>query len=489
VLGLRRSPAEFLLLAAAVALSAAAAFALVEMSPTAGVALAGLPLLALAVVYLVTSGQVVLYAGAIALPITTLPIVSKQILGSLYLQDLIVVVALGALVFAVLLGRDRVPAIPHTPVLGWPLVLFGAAIVAATLRGHYAYGASLIGQPLRLVFYAAIVAGLAGMTTQRMFRLLHVLFYPGAVLALLMALYYLATGGSATDQAGLSTGGTRLLGISTSLYCAGALYLALLNLRLAPRAGARVLHLSMAAVATFGVIVAFGRAAYTAVGLTFLLFFVTSPKLRNAVFSVLPLALPFVILLALAVNNAAPGLGPEIVSRVSSSPEADANVQWRLKATDAVLAEVREQPLFGVGFGRTTHFFLNVKDPTTGIPSAQRIEVGEDPHNGYLYLLAGGGLLALASFALILVVYAIDAVRRYRTNPDPTGRQIILWGSAMLFGFLLNGASGTSFDRPFNVLTIWALLVLPAVVTRDPKAAPVTPGSTQHGGARLVAQA
>jgi O-antigen ligase len=478
-----------LLLAAGAAMSAAAAFALVEVSPAAGAAVALLPLLALAVAYLVTSGQVFLYAAAIVLPITTLPIVGKQIFGSLYLQDVIIVLALGALLAAALLGRDRVPPIPHTPVLGWPLVLFAAAIVAATLRGHYEYGTSLIGQPLRLVVYAAIVVGLVGMTTQRMYRLLHLLFYPGAVLAAFLALYYLATGGSATDQSGLSTGGMRLLGISTSLYCAGALYLALLTRRRTPRAGARLLHLSMAAVATFGVIVGFGRAAYAAVGLVSLVFLISSRRLRNAILSVLPLALPFVVLLAIGVNHAAPGLAPEVVSRVSSPPESDANVQWRLKANRAVLEQVREQPLVGVGFGRTAHFFLNVKDPTTGIPSAERIEIAQDPHNGYLFLWAGGGLAALGSFALILAVYAIDAVRRYRSNSDPIGRLIILWASAMLFGFLLNAASGTSFDSPMNILTIWALLVLPAVVPRVAQAEAVTVGDAPCAGLRRAAPA
>ena len=445
-------------------MAAAAGFVLVEVSPTAAVALTLLPLIALAVVYLITSGQAVLYAAAIALPMSTL--IAAPISGSLYYQDVIAAFALGALIFAKFLGRGRVPPIPRTPVLGWPYVLFAAAILSATLRGHYAYGTALFGQPLRLFFYAVIVAGLVGMTAQKMYRLLLALFYTGAVLAALVALFLLATGGSSEgkDAVPLSTGGARLLGIETSQYCAGALFLALLNLRLAPGLRARALHLSIAAVATFGVVAGFGRAVYTAVALVGVLLFITSRRLRRSVLSIVPVAVPFLVVLAIGVNQAAPKFVDSVADRMLSPPKTDANVQWRLEANRAVLAQVREQPLFGVGFGRGSEFFINVEDRITGITTPQRIEIDQDPHNGYIYLLAGGGLVALGSFVLLLGTFALDAVRRYRRNTDPIARLIILWVCATLFVFLLNAASGPSFGIPENILAIWALLVLPAVV-------------------------
>jgi O-antigen ligase len=485
----RASAAEHLLTATAAAMTAAVALVLVEVGTGAGVALAFLPLLALAAAYVLTSGQIMLYAAAIALPCLTFSAVGKPVMGSLYLPDVIVVCAIGAWAFSTLSGRGRVPSIPHTPVLGWAFVFFAAAIVIATLRGHYAYGASVVGQPLRLIFYAGIVAGLAGMTAQRMHRLLLVLLYPSAVVLALVAIYYLATGGSATDQDVLSTGGTRPFGISTSAYCAGALFFALLNLRLAASARARVLHLGIAVVATFGVVAGFGRAVYTAVALVCLLFILPSPRLRNAVLSVVPLVLPFLVLLAIAVSEGAPDFVDSVASRVSSPPARDADVQWRLKANRVVLAQVREQPIFGVGFGRTSEFFLNVEDRATGISTPQRVEIDQDPHNGYFFLWAGGGLLALGSFALLLGTYAIDAFRRYRSNHDPIGRLIILWGSATLFVFLFNAASGTSFSNPTNVLMIWALLVLPAVVRPAARADSVNLGDALRAGRPWVALA
>jgi O-antigen ligase len=457
------------LTAAAAAVSAATAFVLVEAGPAPAIALAAVPLAALTVVYLLTSGQAVLYAAAIVLPISAAAVVSRPVAGSIYLQDVIAALALAACAFTVLFGRGRVPPLPHTPVLGWPFVLFAAVILSATLRGHYAHGASLMGQPLRLFLYAAIIAGLAGMTVTRLHRLLVALFYPGAAVAALVALYYLVTGGSATDQGVLSTGGTRLLGISTSLYCAGALFLALLNLTLTRTNRERMLDLAVAGIATFGVAAGFGRAAYAGTAIVCTLLFLTSPRLRRSFFGVVPLAVPLLVVLAIGVGKAAPQLAEAVGGRTLSSPEADANVEWRLQANRAVFEQVREQPLFGVGFGKTAEFFRTADDPTTGVPAIERVEIGQDPHNGYIFLLAGGGIAALGSFILLLAVFAGDAIRRYRRNSDPIARLILLWSCATLFVFLLNAASGTSFANAENLLTIWALLVLPAVV--PPRAA------------------
>ena len=169
------------------------------------------------------------------------------------------------------------------------------------------------------------------------------------------------------------------------------------------------------------------------------------------------------------LDAARPDLVEAARQRVSAPPERDVNVQWRIKANEAVYKQIREQPLVGVGFGRTSEFFLDVETSPGGytVPVAQ--EIGQDPHNGYLYLWSGGGLVALGSFLTILTAFAVDVIRRFRRNDDPTARIILLWTSALLFVFLFNAASGTSFENPGNLLTIWTLLLLPAVVTQTPK--------------------
>jgi O-antigen ligase len=463
--------ATFPLLLAALGASLAAAYALVQVGPKAAIALGALPLAALAAGALLTTwGRVALLMSALALPLTGIAALTRPLPlagPAIFLQDVLVVVALAAWAVAALVGRGREaqPPVPRTPVLGWAFALFAAAIVIATMRGHYAYGASLFGQPLRLVLYAAIVVTLAGLTVERLYRLLLGVFYAGTLITTLFALYYIATGTSQTDQFELSTGGARILGISTSLYCAGALFLALLSLRVASPGRARVLHLVVAALALFCIVLGFGRAVYAAVAVVCLLLVVGSRSIRHSILWLVPLAVPFLILLALLVNWAAPELVESVSGRVSSPPATDANVQWRVEASRAVLEQIREQPLVGVGFGRESDFFIEVESESVpGLMVPVRQEGSQDPHNGYLYLWAGGGLAALAAFAFLLAVFAIDAIRRFRASTDPVAQLIVVWAAATLFAFLFNSASGTSFESPMDLLTMWALLVLPAVV-------------------------
>ena len=160
--------------------------------------------------------------------------------------------------------------------------------------------------------------------------------------------------------------------------------------------------------------------------------------------------------------------------------ETDANVQWRLRANRAVLEQFREQPLVGVGFGRRSGFFIEVENETTGLPALRRVEIGQDPHNGYVFLLAGGGILALGTFALLLGTFAIDVVRRYRTNSDPRARltqsgipQRFSFSSECSIGHLFRqarqrpndlGAPRTAGDRP----AIGGPLLRARIVSQDP---------------------
>lgn len=449
--------------AAAAALSAVlVALVLVEMGPVPAVALALVPLVAVGVVYLLTSGQLLLFGAAVAMPVSALPMLGGPLFGPLYAADLVVGLALGAVILSRFVLAGTLPPVPRTPVLGLPLAVFGAVVAAATLRGADAYGAALFGQPLRLAFYSAIVGAFIGVTVPRMYAFLQGLFYGVAVYAVLLSVYVLATGAVVADQATLSTGGTRILPIGHSLYSAGALFFAMLSLRFG--LGSRWLHIAMGAIALYGVVLGFGRAVYAAVAIVGLVFFATSPRLRRAVYAAVPIALPFFALAAMGIALAAPQLVEATSSRLFSPPESDANVRWRIEANSAVFEHVREQPLLGVGFGRPAPFYFERPNPTTGWPEVQRIDIGQDPHNGYMLLLAGGGVLLLAAFVYLLVTFARDAIRRYRANADPKARLIVLWSAAVLFAYLVNTASGTTFSVPDGILIVWALLVLPAVV-------------------------
>jgi O-antigen ligase len=134
----------------------------------------------------------------------------------------------------------------------------------------------------------------------------------------------------------------------------------------------------------------------------------------------------------------------------------------------------------GVGFGRESTFFVNVKYGDATVPVRQTVI--QDPHNDFVYLLAGGGILALGSFALLLAAFARQARRALRLAARPEERVLVLWSCVTLFAFLVNAGSGLTLDAPASLLTIWTLLVLPSAVVAARERAvaaerPRTPGA------------
>ncbi len=481
-----------LLVVAGAAYSALVVYVWMNMGSSAAVAAGSLPLVAVAAAVLLQSGGALLVAAAFAIPLAGISPLSRPlpIAGpSIFPQDVILLLAIGAWAFDRLIYGPRGEALQtrRTVIFGWPLVLFGVAMFIATMRGHYAYGATLFGQPLRLVLYAGILFALAGMSVERLYRVLRAALYLGTITTMLWAAYYIATGTSQTDAADLSTGGVRILGITPSLYCASTLFFALVSLRLTPSGSARMLHLAMAVLGLFGVVLGFGRAVFAATALACIVLLAFSGSVRRSLASVIPLALPVLVLVAVLLTQVAPDAIDAARSRITSPPATDANVQWRKQANTAVFAQVRERPLFGVGFGRSSHFFIGVPS-SSGIVVPVRVDIGQDPHNGYVYLWAGGGLAALGSFLLILGYAAYDGVRRYMRTADATSKTVLLWCGATLFAFLFNAASGTAFESPPNLLTIWLLLAIPAVVggeERRPDAVGPGPGSRRRLDRRL----
>lgn len=442
------------------------AHVLVNVGVAAAVLIAAIPLAAVVAPILLSRGQPLIFGAVFALPLSGLAVLSQPLpLGgaSLFPQDIILGLAVASWAFGKLVLRESYPPVPYTPVFGWPFVLFAAAIVVAVIRGNAAYGATLYGQPTRIVAYAAIVTALAGVSVEMAYRVLRNVLYVGVVLTMGWAVYYIATDGSQTDQIALSTGGERILAIQTSLFCAATLFLALLSLRLTPASGGRALHLVMAALGFFGVVLGFGRAVFAGAAVICFLILVLSAPVRSAVVSMLPLAAPFIALTAVFVGLAAPSLINAAVDRVTATSPSDANVQWRIEANKSVMAQIREQPVFGVGFGRESEFYFYVESDNGALVPFREV-IKQDPHNGYMYILSGAGFLALTAFFLVVVRFARDAVRRYRSSADPKARLLVLWAAATLSTFLLSAASGFTFVNPVELMPVWALLTLPAVV-------------------------
>jgi O-antigen ligase len=456
--GLRQSAAAGLLVALAatnVALGVAVAGA---RSP--GVALAVFPVVLLAIGSLIASNRAILVFAAIAIDLLApLPLGDPLPLHGgvqLYASDILVVLAVASWAVAWLLNpEEERPSPLGTPLLAWTLLLFGVFLVIAIGRGHVLYGEKLVSVPLRLVLYAGIAAALTDVKPREAYRSLVAVFYAGTVWQTGVAIYGFATGTSATSAVELSTGGERVLAGSTAIFMAGALLLALLNVELDRPASRTVLHLVMAGLATFALISTYQRTTFAALGLLVPLLFLAFRRIGVRAAAFLPLLAPVLVLAALLVPKIDPTIVPTFADRVTASPSTDTSAEWRRKAIAAVWAQVRESPYTGVGFGRTATFQIG----------SVRTTITQDPHNQFIYLWAGGGLLLLGSFVLLMLAYLVESWRRFAHGTFEE-RRLIFWAVSVWFVFLVNSATGPTITNPSLLLPFWVLMVLPMTVPR-----------------------
>jgi O-antigen ligase len=444
---------------AALAAASAGVGVMLAIARAEGVALAVLPVVLVAIGVLIASNRAVLVFVAFALcllaplPVSDpLPLQGIQV----YPADVLVVLAVASWAVAWLINPKQArPSTPHTKLLGWPLLLFGVTLVAAVIRGHERYGESLFSLPLRFVLYAGIAFAISDLKPRDAYRWLVVVFYAGTLWQTGVAIRGYATGTSATDQIVLSTGGERVLAGSTAMFMAGALLLALLNLEFQRSSRKAALHLLMALLATFALVSTFQRTTFAVAGVLVPLFLLAFRRIGFRAAPYVPLVAPFLVLVALLVPKVDPTLFPTFVDRVTASPSTDATAQWRLKAYSAVWGQVRDAPLTGVGFGQPVRFIAN----------NAHYDVGQDPHNQFLFLWAGGGLLLFGSFLLLLAVNLLEAWSRFR-GASVESRRLIFWCTSLWFVFIVNSLTGIILTRSDLLLVFWILMLLPTTVRR-----------------------
>jgi hypothetical protein len=459
----------FLIAPPALACNLLLAFGVAREAVVPTVALAFVPAATFVFGALTAAHRHVLVFAGLALNMTAEPL-NRAIIGPLYVADVLVLLAVGSWAASGLL-QIRAGARPHwpqTPVLSWPLVLFAVPLIWAALKGHEAYGETPFGAPFRFVAYSLIACAIAGMTARQAYKGIVAVFYLGTIWMFIDAVRHLAAGTAQTDNFVLSTGGTRVVSLAVSLYLALAFFLALINLQVDRSLIRRFGHVAIGSLAAFGTVLAYGRAVYVAVAILLPIVLITMAKVRGALASVAPFLLPFVVAGIVFVPRAAPDLVPTFLDRITQTNEDDHNVRFRNAANDASLDLVRESPVTGVGFGRDIHFTLDER----------RYELEQGSHNSYLWMLSGGGALALGGLALLLVCFAFDAFRRLRSATDRLEGALITWAMVALAVVLINAATSPVLTPPSTLITIWILLLLPTVVprrpAREPAAAPAT---------------
>lgn len=420
--------------------------------------LAFVPIILVALGSLIASNRAVLIFAAFAIDLfEPLPLTGVLPLPTgvqIYPSDVLALLAVGSWAAAWLIGpREARPSSLRTRVLSWPLLLFGLALLAALIHGHLRYGTSIVSLSLRFLVYAGIAAAITDLRPREAYRALVVLFYAATVWQALVAGHDIATGTTSTGSANLSTGGERILSGSTAMFMIGALLLALLNLERDRRASRIALHLLIVALAAFALANTFARANFALVVLLVPLFLLVFRRVRFRAATFVPLAVPFVVATAMLVPRADPSFFPTVVDRVTASTSTDTSVKYRKEAYAAVWEQIREAPVTGSGFGRPATFTVNY----------QRFTIIQDPHNQFLYLWAAGGLLLLATFILLLLVYLWEVWRRLRSG-TPDERRLVIWAASLWFVFVVNSLSGAILTVPHLLLVFWVLMVLPMVV-------------------------
>jgi O-antigen ligase len=438
------------------ALSVALGFAIAS-GPTARVSVAALlPVLIVVAAALIASNRAILIFGALALDLTGyIPLRNPVIGGHIFAADLIVLLALGTWVAAWLIApTGRRPSWPKTLLLGWPLLIFAIFIGSGVVRGHQLWGESFVSQPVRFVIYALIAAAIADLKPRQAWQGIVTVFYLGAVWNAVAAAYYIATGTWQQDNsAAVSTGGHRVLTLTTGLYLTGALLVALLELEREHRAGRRMLHVLVGALAVFGILVSYGRGVFLSTAGVIIVLVLTRPRLRKGALAVAPFCIPLIVLAGLILTRTDPSFVPGIVHRALALNSSDPSIQWRQGAVAAIWAQVRENPIFGVGFGKGASFTVNFA----------RFNITQDPHDSYLFLWAGGGILALGSFLFLFLIFIRDSWRRYRLQSD-IPQVLIVWCVSFWACIALNTLVEPQLTQPNSLLVLWILMLLPTIV-------------------------
>jgi O-antigen ligase len=362
--------------------------------------------------------------------------------------------------FITLLSSPRGETTPRlrTIVLSWPLLIFGLAIAQGIVRGHERYGTSYLSQPARMIIYAAIAVAMIGLETRSIYRRIVLVFYVTTVYEALIGAYNLATGTSQTSSVDLSTGGIRALALTSAMFLAAGLVLALLNLELTPPGKSRGIHFVMAALATFGIVISLGRTTFAVLGVLIPVLFIALRRMRRTLLAYAPIA---AVLLAACIgimSQVDPSLGSTIANRFTGRLGNDTAVIQRQRKYKAALEGFGKEPVLGLGFGRPVQFI--------SIDRSVQSFSG-DPENSYIYVLAGGGYLALGSLLLLIVVFFGDVVRRLRTA-EGEERALIIFGASFAFILFVNALSGPILSDPGLMLMLWIAMLLPAVARRPP---------------------
>ncbi len=212
-----------------------------------------------------------------------------------------------------------------------------------------------------------------------------------------------------------------------------------------------------AALMVFGVALSFSRGPMLAVILCTLLLAVFVKPLRRYVAYGCVLA-------ALAIAITWPQFGDKLQERMLDKD----NVTLRLKLWDIAAHMALDHPLVGVGLNNFAHYQIETirrnQINTIDEPYAGRIPGAE---NLYLQLAAETGVIGLASFIGVFVLFFTLTVHLYRRYPPGAGRSLILATGVGTTACLVTGLTSNSYDSYPTMMMMGALFAALLILDRD----------------------
>jgi O-antigen ligase len=380
--------------------------------------------------------------------------------------DLVLVLPVVVVVCSAFAGGEiagRVPALWRATPFRLALFVFVVLVVIAVAKGYSSAGEHGPLQSLRLAIAPVLLLSVAVFRDRReLLNGLRLTFYAFITYSFFEALFNLATGRSATSAAAVSTGGTRTVANSTAMYLAIGLILVAFHLAREDRLLRRLGLSALMAMSLFGIFLALARTTWLALAAVTLVLLVFTPEARRGAVRFLALAAPLIVLAALLAPIVAPTQVQDVEQRLSrpQGQGQDESAVFREQAWGLMLDRWELSPAFGRGFGQTVSFRSNDKST---------VDVTNDPHNGFIYLLVAMGVVGLATFSLIQLGFLRACFRSVKL---PGGRDLALWALAAWVIYMVNVFTGVLLGTQALMMFLWYLLAVPIALLALPERAP-----------------
>lgn len=213
-----------------------------------------------------------------------------------------------------------------------------------------------------------------------------------------------------------------------------------------------------------GLVFGFSRSAWVTTIFSLSMLWILSGrqlKMRLTIISVT--AVVIAVIGSIALGTMAPGsagskfssgMTKRFVSIFSRSTLRDAGIQARIDENRDTLAQIRRNPVFGIGVGRPIRYSMWV-NPING---QQGFYPSYAIHNSYLELWLIYGLLGVISFAWLSITFLIRSLLLYIRTQNPLRKMLALSFFAGYIAYMLSAIAAMMFLHQLYYIVCTALM-------------------------------